>query len=103
MSKTQVDSDGTDNVAGTEDDNLQLIDNTRAIDAGDNSVNSTVTDLALSTRKVDDTGATDTGSTTAPIIDMGALEKQSNSPVISSQLLLVKHQWVRSRKCLKLF
>lgn len=49
-----------------------------AIDAGDNSYGS-LEDLDLNPRPLDDAGVADTGTGTAPIIDMGAYEYQTDS------------------------
>ncbi len=62
------------------DDDLNLDDCSPCVDAGNNIVVSSVpTDLAGNTRKVNDTGVTDTGYGLAPVVDMGALEKQTDS------------------------
>ncbi len=75
--------------------NYHLQDNSPAIDAGSNAAvpvdtfdvndNASTTDeapdLAGNPRRYDDTGVTDTGSGTAPIVDIGAYEKQTNTPV----------------------
>ena len=74
-----VDDDGADNIIGTLDDDLRLFKNSPAIDAGDNDAISQTTDLDGNARFYDDTAVTDTGSGTAPIIDMGAYERQSGS------------------------
>ncbi len=74
-----VDADGPDNVAGTLDDDLRLLKNSPAIDAGDNDAISQTTDLDGNARFYDDTAVTDSGSGTVPIVDMGAYERQSDS------------------------
>jgi len=58
----------------------QLSDNSPAIDAGLNSAMGETADLADNPRFYDDTGVVDSGTGTAPIIDLGAYEKQTNSP-----------------------
>ncbi len=85
-----VDADGTDDVAGTLDDDLSLSAGSPAIDAGSNSavpadvadldgdddtVEITPLDLGHNPRFVDEPVA-DTGQGTAPLVDMGAYEKQ---------------------------
>ena len=59
-----VDTDGEDNIFGTEDDDLRLLQNSLCIDAGDNSAitQSVVTDLGGNPRIVNET------------VDMGAYE-----------------------------
>ncbi|MHC4474872.1 MAG: right-handed parallel beta-helix repeat-containing protein [Planctomycetota bacterium] len=68
------DEDGADNCWATCDDGLSLSSSSPCIDAGDNSRISILTDLCGGPRKVDDPSTTDTGSGTAPIVDMGAYE-----------------------------
>ncbi|MCU0755545.1 MAG: GEVED domain-containing protein, partial [Xanthomonadales bacterium] len=46
---------------------------------GDTNTTEDAPDLAGNPRRYDDTGVTDTGSGTAPIVDLGAFEKQTNS------------------------
>ncbi|MCB0170954.1 MAG: choice-of-anchor D domain-containing protein, partial [Anaerolineae bacterium] len=58
---------------------LRLGDNSPAIDAGDNDATTAATDLDGNDRFYNDLAVSDTGSGTAPIVDMGAYEKQSNS------------------------
>jgi predicted outer membrane repeat protein len=84
-----VDADGADGTAGTEDDNLRLLSGSPCIDAGDNTavpadtadldgdlntVEPTPLDLNGFARFIDDLCTADTGSGTAPIVDMGAYE-----------------------------
>lgn len=76
-----VDSDGADNVPGTLDDNLNLDSGSPAVDAGRNSFITSTTDAAGLPRFVDDPCVTDTGNGTAPIVDMGAYERQVSSCV----------------------
>ncbi|MEZ4629396.1 MAG: choice-of-anchor Q domain-containing protein [Deinococcales bacterium] len=59
--------------------NLQLAACSPAIDAGDNRANNQSTDLAGNPRRVNDTGVTDVSGQTAPVIDLGAFEKQASS------------------------
>jgi uncharacterized repeat protein (TIGR01451 family) len=61
--------------------NFRLSDYSPAIDAGNNSLipSGVTTDLDGNPRRYNDTGVTDTGTGTAPIVDLGAYEKQSNS------------------------
>jgi hypothetical protein len=61
------------------DDNLHLSAYSPAIDAGDNDAIGESSDLAGNARFYDDTAVSDTGNGTAPIVDMGAYEKQSSS------------------------
>ena len=71
-----VNSSGVDNVIGTEDDDLRLLPNSPAIDAGDNSAVpvDVLTDLDGHARFVDDVTTADTGVGVAPIVDVGAYE-----------------------------
>jgi predicted outer membrane repeat protein len=68
-----VDADGADDVVGTLDDNLRLEGDSPAVDAGDNGWLVATTDLDYHARRVDMPQA-DTGSGSAPIVDMGAYE-----------------------------
>jgi hypothetical protein len=68
-----VDADGADDVVGTLDDNLRLESDSPAVDAGDNGWLVATTDLDYHARRVDMPQA-DTGSGSAPIVDMGAYE-----------------------------
>ena len=75
---------GTGNIQGSSSPfisttDLQLKACSEAIDAGNNSVNSESTDLAGNTRKVDDTDVTDVSGQAAPVIDVGAYERQDIS------------------------
>lgn len=78
-----VDLDGPDNVRGTPDDNVRLMPNSPAIDAGDNTVVSPFVgaDIYSDPRFVDDSGVADTGVPDGanPIIDMGCAEFQGSS------------------------
>ncbi|MCA9956727.1 MAG: hypothetical protein KC434_18485, partial [Anaerolineales bacterium] len=82
---------GTDQIAGTRDDDLSLFTTSPAIDAGQNSAvpsdtadldndsntaESTPRDLALKPRFYNHPNA-DTGSGTPPLVDMGAFEAQA--------------------------
>ena len=84
-----ADADGADNTAGTKDDNLRLLTGSPCIDAGDNTavhpdrfdldgdlntIEPTPLDLNGFPRFIDDQCTTDTGSGTAPVVDMGAYE-----------------------------
>ena len=74
--------------------NFQLLDASPAIDAGananvpadtfdldgDTDTSENAPDLAGNVRRFNDLGVTDTGSGTAPLVDLGAYEKQTNSP-----------------------
>ncbi|MBN1845524.1 MAG: right-handed parallel beta-helix repeat-containing protein [Sedimentisphaerales bacterium] len=59
---------------GIGENNLRLHAGSPCIDAGDNSAISETTDRDGNPRKVNDPATTDTGSGTAPIVDMGAYE-----------------------------
>jgi hypothetical protein len=68
---------GPDGIAGNEDDNARLLPGSPCIDAGINSWVSTLsTDIDGNPRFTDDLGTPDTGSGTAPLVDMGAYEFQ---------------------------
>ena len=71
-----VDADGIDDIFGTPDDDLHLLDGSPCIDAGDNSAVpiEVTTDLDGGPRFVDDPATPDTGQGTPPIVDMGAYE-----------------------------
>ena len=84
-----VDSNGLDDIAGTEDDDLRLAPGSPCIDAGsDGAVPPDIADLdgdgdttepnpfdlRGNSRFVDDPDTPDTGSGTPPIVDMGAYE-----------------------------
>ena len=73
-----VDPDGDDNLPGTRDDYLKLNILSPAIDAGDNGAvpGGILSDLAGAPRFVDIAHFPDTGSGTAPLVDMGAWEVQ---------------------------
>ncbi len=60
-------------------DNDVLPADSADFDDDQNTTEDTPLDLDFATRRVDDTGVTDTGNGTAPIVDMGAFEKQDNS------------------------
>jgi hypothetical protein len=82
-----VDADGADNIAGTLDDNLRLQLSSPAIDAGNNAapgLSGVTTDLKGYPRFVDISTVSDTGSGTAPIVDMGAYEAQHISPLYAA-------------------
>lgn len=85
-----VDPDGPDNIVGTADDNLRLRAGSPAIDAGDNSTVTVLTDLDGNPRFVDDPNRSDTGNGTPPIVDMGAYEFQGTPiPTLSEWRLVV--------------
>jgi len=71
-----VDADGSDDVSGTEDDDVRLGAGSPAIDAGDNGLipAGVVADLDGNTRRFDDSATVDTGAGSPPIVDMGAYE-----------------------------
>ncbi len=71
-----IDADGADNLAGTEDDDLRLAANSPLIDAGDNNgvPADILTDLDGNPRFVDDPNTPDSGTGTAPLVDLGAYE-----------------------------
>ncbi len=75
-----ADALGTDGITGTLDDDLQLSADSPAIDSGDNDSIAESTDLDGNARFYDDTGVVDTGNGSVPIVDMGAYERQSNTP-----------------------
>lgn len=60
-------------------DDTALPEDVTDIDGDDDFDETLPLDLDLVTREVNDTGVTDTGNGTAPIVDMGAYEKQDNS------------------------
>jgi predicted outer membrane repeat protein len=70
------DADGADDTYGTEDDDLRLSFGSPCIDAGDNTVVTTPTDLDGNPRFQDDPATPDTGNGTPPLVDMGAYEYQ---------------------------
>lgn len=77
-----VDADGADNVTGTADDDLRLGHFSPCTDAGNNAAPDLVSvtlDLAGDPRFVDDGHVADTGSGSAPLVDMGAFERQEDS------------------------
>lgn len=78
-----IDRDGPDNIIGTEDDDLRLMDSSYrraspAIDAGDSDEMTEMTDLDSVDRFIDDANVIDTGSNTSQdsVVDMGAYESQ---------------------------
>ena len=77
-----VDSDGPDDIPGTEDDDLHLLSGSPCIDAADNTAvpKGIDTDLDGNPRFVDDPDTKDTGFGDPPIVDMGAYEFQVVSP-----------------------
>ncbi len=76
-------ADGSDNIPGTDDDDLRLQITSPGIDAGDNTALNIVgilTDLDGNDRFSDVRGVIDTGIGTLPIVDMGAYEFQGGIP-----------------------
>ncbi|NOX58898.1 MAG: right-handed parallel beta-helix repeat-containing protein [Planctomycetes bacterium] len=71
-----VDSNGKDDIVGTDDDDLRLLPRSPAIDAGFSGIVPVgiITDLDSHPRFVDDPSTLDTGVGTFPIVDMGAFE-----------------------------
>lgn len=69
-----VDAKGADGLYGTEDDNCRLGLNSPCIDAGNNGTVASTIDLDGKPRRMNVPQVTDTGSGTAPIVDMGAYE-----------------------------
>lgn len=69
-----MDADGADDLPGTEDDNLRLLQGSRCIDAGDNTAVTISGDLDGFLRFVNDPRTQDTGNGMPPIVDMGAYE-----------------------------
>ena len=77
-----IDANGPDNVIGNADDDVRLGRFSPATDAGNNSapgLTGVTTDQGGSPRKFNDTNVADTGSGSAPIVDMGAFERQAAS------------------------
>jgi parallel beta helix pectate lyase-like protein/flagellar hook capping protein FlgD len=77
-----IDANGADNVIGNADDDVRLGRFSPATDAGNNAaagLSGITTDQGGSPRKFDDTNVPNTGSGTAPIVDMGAFERQAAS------------------------
>jgi hypothetical protein len=60
-------------------DNNSVAADSSDLDGDGNTIEPVPFDLAGNARFVDDTGVTDTGAGTAPIVDMGAYERQSDS------------------------
>lgn len=67
-----ADPDGADDMTGTDDDNLRILEGSSCIDAGDNSVVSRPTDLDGNPRIV---------IVTTPTVDIGAYEFQQGTPI----------------------
>jgi hypothetical protein len=99
-----VDSNGADNIVGTEDDNLRLQAGSPCIDAGDNSSVPTgiATDLDGRLRFVDDLLTADTGSGGPPTVDMGAYEYactanlDETASVTLPDFALFSQQWLQT-------
>jgi len=73
---TYVDADGADNVFGTADDDMRLLSGSPAVDAGNNALvpGGVTTDRDGNPRFTNDIFTADTGSGSAPVVDMGAYE-----------------------------
>ena len=86
-----MDAGGTDNLPGTEDDNLRLWPGSPCADAGDNLAvpQAVLTDLDGDPRFVDDSDAPDTGNGTPPIVDMGAYEGPKQGFLVSTKSIIV--------------
>jgi len=84
------DPTGPDAIFGTLDDGLRLTAGSDCIDSGDNNAISLNTDIIGNIRKVDDPDTNDAGSGTAPIVDRGAYEYNSN-PVYQGP-----YQWAQA-------
>ncbi len=71
-----VNAAGLDNVIGTDDDDLHVHGGSPVIDSGDNASvpNGLVNDFEGNPRFADDPSVVDTGSGSAPIVDMGIYE-----------------------------
>ncbi|UCD75238.1 MAG: right-handed parallel beta-helix repeat-containing protein [Phycisphaerales bacterium] len=73
-----LDPDGTDDIVGTEDDDLHILAGSPCIDAGDNAVVGLCSlDLDRQIRRADDPNTPDTGFGDPPIVDMGVFEVES--------------------------
>ncbi|NLE57715.1 MAG: hypothetical protein GX616_05095, partial [Planctomycetes bacterium] len=99
-----ADTDGADNVAGTDDDDVRLLPASPAIDAADNTavppdtldldgdgdiVEPVPFDVDGDARFVADPLVADTGNGTPPIVDMGAYEGARQAFVLSTQSLSI--------------
>ncbi len=89
-----LDADGSDNIPGTEDDNLRLSPGSGCLDAGDNSAvpPSVVVDLDGNLRFIDDPITPDTGNPGTPpkpIVDMGAYEGPSQGFLLSKRFPII--------------
>ncbi len=73
------DPNGTDDLFMTSDDGLVLDSGSPCIDAGDNDAASVAGDIASNLRRRDDSGTSDTGNGTSPIVDIGAYEYVGDS------------------------
>ncbi len=100
-----ADADGSDNIAGTLDDDLRLGASSPAIDAGDSAAvpgdsadidgdgdtaERLPLDLGRNPRFVDDSSA-DTGAGPPPIVDLGAYERQNPRPPGEAPLLTINY------------
>ena len=79
-----MNADGPDNTAGTDDDNLRLLDGSPSIDSG--FFLSSPVDLDGNIRPVDDPTTVDTGVGFPEVVDMGAYEFGSSPVLCISQL-----------------
>lgn len=79
-----IDPNGTDGLLGTQDDNLRLLAVSPCIDAGNNETvpAELTTDLDGRPRFLDSSHKADTGTGTAPLVDMGAYECDRDYPII---------------------
>ena len=94
------DTDGPDDIPGNEDDDFTLGTGVSlCIDAGDNSADTDAADPAVnplpskdllgSNRFIDDVAVADSGSGSAPIVDMGAYESGGAAPVPPAPSLII--------------
>jgi len=79
-----LDADGADNILGTPDDDVRISRFSPCADAGNNNapgLSGITTDIRGASRFVDDANVVDSGSGSAPLVDMGANERQEDSVV----------------------
>jgi len=77
-----LDADGADDTPGTLDDDVRIGKFSPCTDAGDNSatgLTGILTDIGGGDRFVDDANVVDTGNGAAPLVDLGAHERQEDS------------------------
>ncbi len=86
-----IDSNGLDNIQGTEDDNLRLSAFSPCLDAGDNTAVpfSVVTDLDGDERFIDEVYIDDTGCCEPPVVDMGAYEGPKQCFLVASDTITI--------------